>query len=162
MFLEEEVYYDSNTFVLSDRLRDRLDDDRPGDRVSGRFDDMDEEDDFVVSSRLELVAKAPRIGDSRFRIIPSVTYDYFTQNEEKSHPTFGLTVDHNSGTGTASLDLEYELDAFRKNYLEDATDLTLLTYANGVYLSLQAAKVLREAHGVAARVFDLRWLGHDR
>ena len=43
-------------------------------------------------------------------------------------------------------------------YHAEATDVTLLTYANGVYLSLQAAKVLRERHGVAARVFDLRWL----
>ncbi|RME40267.1 MAG: MFS transporter, partial [Planctomycetota bacterium] len=43
-------------------------------------------------------------------------------------------------------------------YHEDADDLTILTFANGVYLSLKAAKTLREQHGIAARVVDLRWL----
>lgn len=43
-------------------------------------------------------------------------------------------------------------------YDADARDLTIITYANGVYLSLQAAKVLRDTHGIDARVFDLRWL----
>ncbi len=43
-------------------------------------------------------------------------------------------------------------------YHEDASDLTILTFANGVWMSLRAAKVLREQHGIAARVVDLRWL----
>lgn len=43
-------------------------------------------------------------------------------------------------------------------YHEDAHDLTILTFANGVYMSLRAAKTLREQHGIAARVVDLRWL----
>ncbi len=43
-------------------------------------------------------------------------------------------------------------------YHEDAKQLTILTFANGVYMSLRAAKTLREQHGVAARVVDLRWL----
>ncbi|MCO4763981.1 MAG: hypothetical protein KC502_20875 [Myxococcales bacterium] len=37
-------------------------------------------------------------------------------------------------------------------------DLTIVTYANGVYLSLQAAEILRRDHGISVRVFDLRWL----
>lgn len=37
-------------------------------------------------------------------------------------------------------------------------DLTILTYANGTYLSLKAVRRLREEHGVSARVLDLRWL----
>ena len=36
--------------------------------------------------------------------------------------------------------------------------LTILTFANGVYMSLRAARRLREAHGVSVRVVDLRWL----
>jgi 2-oxoisovalerate dehydrogenase E1 component len=43
-------------------------------------------------------------------------------------------------------------------YDPDATDVVLLTYGNGVPLSLRAARTLRESHGVAARVVDLRWL----
>ncbi len=37
-------------------------------------------------------------------------------------------------------------------------DVTILTFANGVYMSLRAAKSLREQHGIHARVVDLRWL----
>jgi len=40
----------------------------------------------------------------------------------------------------------------------DGTDVAIVSYANGFYLSLQAQRVLRERHGVDARVVDLRWL----
>jgi len=40
----------------------------------------------------------------------------------------------------------------------DGTDLAIVTYGNGVYLSEQAARVLREDHGIKARIIDLRWL----
>jgi 2-oxoisovalerate dehydrogenase E1 component len=36
--------------------------------------------------------------------------------------------------------------------------LVLFTYANGVRMSLQAARRLSEEHGIAVRVVDLRWL----
>jgi 2-oxoisovalerate dehydrogenase E1 component len=37
-------------------------------------------------------------------------------------------------------------------------DVLLVTYANGLRLSLQAARRLRDEHGVVARIVDLRWL----
>ena len=37
-------------------------------------------------------------------------------------------------------------------------DLTIVSYANGVHLSLQAALRLEREHGIRARVVDLRWL----
>ncbi len=40
----------------------------------------------------------------------------------------------------------------------DGTDLAIVTYGNGFYRSVQAQKLLAEAHGVAARVIDMRWL----
>lgn len=43
-------------------------------------------------------------------------------------------------------------------YHESATDLLIPTYANGVRLSLRAAKRLKDEHGVQARVVDMRWL----
>ena len=39
-----------------------------------------------------------------------------------------------------------------------APDLLLVSYANGLRLSLQAARRLHQDHGVAAQVLDLRWL----
>ena len=43
-------------------------------------------------------------------------------------------------------------------YHEDARDVLIVSYANGLRLSLRAARVLREQHGIEARVLDVRWL----
>lgn len=43
-------------------------------------------------------------------------------------------------------------------YDEDADDLAIITFGNGAYMSLRAAKVLREKHNIRCRVIDLRWL----
>ncbi|MGH2462336.1 MAG: thiamine pyrophosphate-dependent enzyme, partial [Candidatus Limnocylindria bacterium] len=43
-------------------------------------------------------------------------------------------------------------------YGADATDLLIVSYANGLRLSLQAQALLEREHGIAARVIDLRWL----
>ncbi|WP_432474283.1 dehydrogenase E1 component subunit alpha/beta [Amphritea sp. HPY] len=40
----------------------------------------------------------------------------------------------------------------------EGTELCVLTYGNGYYLSRQAAKVLEDEHNVALRIIDLRWL----
>jgi 2-oxoisovalerate dehydrogenase E1 component len=52
----------------------------------------------------------------------------------------------------------------RSNGDGDADDLTIITFGNGLYMSLRAARVLAEQHGIRARVVDLRWiqpLNHD-
>lgn len=49
-------------------------------------------------------------------------------------------------------------------YNEAATDLTIATYGNGLYMSLRAARKLANEQGLKARVLDLRWLNplnHD-
>ena len=40
----------------------------------------------------------------------------------------------------------------------EGTDLAIVTYGNGAYLSRQARKVLADSHGIGARVIDMRWL----
>ena len=40
----------------------------------------------------------------------------------------------------------------------EGRDLTLVSWGNGLAMSLRAARRLEEAHGVACRVLDLRWL----
>ena len=37
-------------------------------------------------------------------------------------------------------------------------ETVILTYANGYYLSRKAEKILREEHGIAVKIIDLRWL----
>jgi 2-oxoisovalerate dehydrogenase E1 component len=41
---------------------------------------------------------------------------------------------------------------------EENDGLLIVSYANGLRLSLRAARRLEQEHGVAARVLDLRWL----
>jgi 2-oxoisovalerate dehydrogenase E1 component len=43
-------------------------------------------------------------------------------------------------------------------YHADARDLCIVSYANGMRLSLRAARRLEREHGIRARVIDLRWL----
>lgn len=40
----------------------------------------------------------------------------------------------------------------------DGNDLTILTFANGLHMSLRVAQRLADTHGIDARVVDLRWL----
>jgi 2-oxoisovalerate dehydrogenase E1 component len=40
----------------------------------------------------------------------------------------------------------------------DGRDLLIVSWANGLYMSLRVAKRLEEQHGVRCRVLDLRWL----
>ncbi len=43
------------------------------------------------------------------------------------------------------------------NVIGDGTDLAIVTYGNGTYLSQRAARTLKDS-GVKARIIDLRWL----
>jgi 2-oxoisovalerate dehydrogenase E1 component len=43
-------------------------------------------------------------------------------------------------------------------YEPEQRDLLIVSYANGLRLSLRAARVLREQHKIRARVLDVRWL----
>jgi 2-oxoisovalerate dehydrogenase E1 component len=40
----------------------------------------------------------------------------------------------------------------------NGTDLTIVTYANGLHMSLRVARRLEERQGISARVVDMRWL----
>ena len=43
-------------------------------------------------------------------------------------------------------------------YGDEHSDVLVATYANGLRLSLRAARTLEREHGIGARVLDLRWL----
>lgn len=40
----------------------------------------------------------------------------------------------------------------------EGTELAIISYANGYYLSRQAEQILRQTHGLNVRLIDLRWL----
>ena len=41
---------------------------------------------------------------------------------------------------------------------EDCDDLLIVSWANGLWMSLRAARTLKSEHGISCRVLDLRWL----
>ena len=43
-------------------------------------------------------------------------------------------------------------------YDDDASDVAIVTFGNGVYMSLRAARKIEEETGVRCRILDLRWL----
>jgi 2-oxoisovalerate dehydrogenase E1 component len=58
------------------------------------------------------------------------------------------------GNGEGSMLLPGEVGIYHSK----ASDVLIVSYANGLRLSLRAAKKLKEEHGINARVLDLRWL----
>jgi 2-oxoisovalerate dehydrogenase E1 component len=67
-------------------------------------------------------------------------------------------------TGDGSWCTDYRADAEHvpigepRIYHPDADELLIVSWANGLWMSLRVAKRLREQHGIRARVLDLRWL----
>jgi 2-oxoisovalerate dehydrogenase E1 component len=44
------------------------------------------------------------------------------------------------------------------NVLGASDEFTIVTYGNGVYYSSQAAKILKDKHGLKTKIIDMRWL----
>jgi len=66
----------------------------------------------------------------------------------------GWLSDYPPPDGDASVLLPGEVGL----YGEKHSDLLIVSYANGLRLSLRAARTLERQHGLRARVLDLRWL----
>lgn len=67
---------------------------------------------------------------------------------------------HEPGDGGWLTPLDPTAPPFGRVRVHDpaAGDLLIVTYGNGLYLSLKAARTLQGEHGIRARVLDLRWL----
>jgi 2-oxoisovalerate dehydrogenase E1 component len=66
----------------------------------------------------------------------------------------GWLCDYPAPAGGKSALLPGEVGLYNAGY----TDLLIVSYANGLRLSLRAARTLEREHGIKARVLDLRWL----
>jgi 2-oxoisovalerate dehydrogenase E1 component len=68
---------------------------------------------------------------------------------------------HAEGDGGWCFDypaLEEEIEISALGVQGESDELTIVSYANGYYLSLKAAKILEEEHGIKSKIVDLRWL----
>ncbi|GMR04227.1 MAG: hypothetical protein BMS9Abin23_0118 [Thermodesulfobacteriota bacterium] len=118
-----ELAYDSNIYKLSGIQKDRLDVNNTSDQISGRFNDMESAGDFVTSPRFKPSLKLSGLGGRTFRITPSVTYNLYARNKEKNFLELGLDLSQDIGSkGKFTVELDYDPDVFRKNYLSDAVD----------------------------------------
>jgi hypothetical protein len=117
--------YDSNPFRLSDRQIDRLLADLPVDAVNRRFSDMNSTDDSTLSVGLEAEGWVPGPFDGSLRLAPRAAYHHHFENTKKDFAELGLELRQPVGNeGRATLELGCTLDAFKRNYLVDATDYT--------------------------------------
>ncbi len=115
--------YDSNVWLLDGGQRDRLEDDRPSDQASGRFDDMESVDDLVFTPDLRLEAKGPSPFGRRLTAFFDLEYAFYTQNSRRSHLDLGLGAAQAVGArGQMELSIGFVPELFRKNYLADAVD----------------------------------------
>ncbi len=138
--------YDTNAFNLSDSQQDRVDAESAVDEATGRIRDMESVDDFVTTVSAGMSVSMP---DTGFSILPSFAYHRYAMNGEKSFPELGIALRKElADDSSLELELEYELDSFKKNYLADTTVGTGTVvlpservYERGVYdeLSVEAA-----------------------
>ncbi|MDX2199379.1 MAG: thiamine pyrophosphate-dependent enzyme [Phycisphaerae bacterium] len=83
----------------------------------------------------------------------------------------GLTVEEGEGCSADPNELmdavlaaresgEFSRAGARHRSSDDAAaeDMTILTFGNGLHMSLRAAKTLREQHGLRIRICDIRWI----
>ncbi len=117
------LYYDTNVYKLSSLQKDRFDLNLSKDQTTGRFKDMDSIDDFIFTPRLMATLRRRGYDGGALTLKPSIAYNRYVQNQEKSYFDFGLNVHQalgkHSGVG---VDLGYAPNIFKKNYLSGAVD----------------------------------------
>ncbi len=117
--------YDTNVFKLSSLQSDRFDQNRPSDQKSGRFNGMDSIDDFVFTPRLRATLSRHGLQGRKLSVTPSIAYNRYVQDQEKSYFDFGLGINQKVGKhGNVGLDFGYAPNIYKKNYLSGAVDKT--------------------------------------
>ncbi|MFQ5442882.1 MAG: hypothetical protein ACE5EB_09215 [Thermodesulfobacteriota bacterium] len=129
--------YNSNVYKLSAAQKARRDANSTASQTSGRFTDMESTDDFIASPEVEFSLKVDGLGGRDLEIKPGVTYNIYAQNQEKNFLELALEIKQDvTKYGVFSVEVGYEPDVFKKNYLSDAIDTSgdgLITDDERVY-----------------------------
>lgn len=145
-----DLEYDSNIWRLDGDDEERLLDDPPADRISGRFDDMESVEDWISIPSIRFAAKGPGPFGRKLELWAEAELHAYAVNPARSHVRFQVGAEHPVGD-LGRLELEATLlpRYFRKNYLADATDLTGSVsaseriYEPGEYLEFELALAYR-------------------
>src|SRR5258708_9259758 len=123
--VEGKGRYDSNTFLLSDRQKTRLQTAAPADQVSGRFNDMNSAHDYILTPSVKFLAEGPGFGGRKLGLQAGVNYDMYSLNPKRRHFHIEVAAEQStSRNGTVPGKLQYTPDYFYRNYLADATNYT--------------------------------------
>jgi opacity protein-like surface antigen len=124
---EAGLTYDSNIYNLSSAQKQRLEDNTAADQTSGRFDDMESADDFLLTPGFNVTVKTKGPGGGDFELRPGVEYLLYAQNTEKNHLDLSLDLTQElgaKGKSAVSVEIDFSPNVFKKNYLADAVDLS--------------------------------------
>jgi hypothetical protein len=120
---EVESAYSSNVFNLSTSQQDALEANSADDQLSGRYTDMEDVADIIISPAIDLRLKSKALSGKDLNIDAGFTYNQYMLNTEKSYPEIDFEVEQELGKGSAiGFEFAYKFDVFKKNYLSDAVD----------------------------------------
>ncbi|MDA3837709.1 MAG: hypothetical protein PF574_01860 [Candidatus Delongbacteria bacterium] len=116
--------YNDNIYSLSASQKLTYNENNSEDDISGRYEDMNSLSDNIITPEIGLgyIFKNPLGG--KFKLSSVINYNYFIENEKKSHPEFSIKMEQTvSKHSEINLEIDYIYGFFNKNYLCDITDL---------------------------------------
>ena len=123
--IETELEYNDNVFRLSESQKSRMAEDDQRDAISGRFDDMRSQGDFIITPKIEINSRAFNFLRNKFWIILEFQYNVFINNSKKRYPEGKLELWQSIGeNGHIILESVLILNFFRKNYFSGTNALT--------------------------------------
>src|SRR5260370_19014808 len=129
--VEAKGRYDSNTFLLADRQKTRLQRAGPAEQISGRFNDMNSVHDYIFTPSVKFLAEGPGVGGRRLGLQAGVNYDMYFLNPRRRHFNIEVAAEQNtSRNGRARVKFQYIQSYFYRNYLADATNFTTSVLAS--------------------------------
>lgn len=122
--MEGELRYDSNIWLLNDSQESRLEDDRPSDRVSGRFADMESVDDLIFRPDIRASLKGPSPLGRKVELWTGLAWEQYFENSARNHLEAELGLGQAVGPrGRLEFRFGFVPDYFKKNYLADGVDV---------------------------------------
>ncbi len=121
--LHIDVGYDDNVFLLATNRRDDLGAPSAAEVVSGRYTNMESAQDVMTTLSTAVALKGPGLMGKSSALAPSVEYERYARNSERSNVRLGLALEQELWADSR-LRVRGQLTPsyFARNYLADAVD----------------------------------------
>ncbi len=115
--------YDDNPFLLTGGSKRRLDQVSPADQQSGRFRDMENANDLIPVSSIELGVSGPGLTGRDLSVSAGATYEANLWNARRRHAELEFTVEQAlPHARRLRFRADWRPEYFSKNYLSGAAD----------------------------------------